>query len=266
MNPAQPVPPYLRLVGASLCFPVRLTGPANALQAAREKRADVGSEVVEIGHGRYAVKALNDVSLSLAAGDRLAIIGGNGAGKTTLLKALAGIFDLPAGGREVCGEIATIFNMRLGFEMAQSGYDNILLRGLIEGHSKAAIQAAAREIADFSGLGEYLYMPLDTYSAGMQARLAFSIATAWDASILLLDEWIGAGDIGFFKMAEDRLVTFVTKVQILVVASHNPQILKRFCNRAIVMSHGAITYDGGVDDAWKWFQAHQQARFADRAN
>jgi len=250
---------------ASLFFPVRLPGPRNDWQRARAKRADVGSEIVEVKPGRYAVKALNDVSISLLAGDRLAIIGGNGAGKTTVLKALAGIYDLESGSREVSGKISTIFNMRLGFEMGQSGYDNILLRGLIESQPKAKILATIQEIADFSGLGDYLYMPLDTYSAGMLARLAFSIATAWDASILLLDEWIGAGDIGFFKMAEDRLVNFVTQVQILVVASHNPQILRRFCNRAIVMSHGAIGYEGGVDDAWKWFQEHQQAHFADHA-
>jgi ABC-2 type transport system ATP-binding protein/lipopolysaccharide transport system ATP-binding protein len=258
--------PYLRLSNASLCFPVRLSGPAGDLGKARENRADVGSEVVEVRPGRFAVKALRDVSLSLEPGDRLAIIGGNGAGKTTLLKSLAGIFDLEEGTRQVKGEISTIFNLRLGFEMAQSGYDNILLRGLIEGHSRSDILAAVEDIADFSGLGEYLYMPVETYSGGMMARLAFSIATAWDASILLMDEWIGAGDIGFFKMAEDRLVNFVTKVQILVITSHNPQILKRFCNRAIVMSHGGVVYAGDVEDSWKYFQEHQRSRFADKAS
>ena len=258
--------PYLRLRNASLCFPVRLSGPAGDLGKARESRADVGSEVVQIKPGRFAVKALKDVTVSLEPGDRLAIIGGNGAGKTTLLKAMAGIFELEEGMREVQGEIATIFNLRLGFEMEQSGYANILLRGLIDGHSKAEAEAAVEEIAAFSGLGEYLYMPMNTYSGGMLARLSFSIATAWNASTLLMDEWIGAGDIGFFKMAEDRLVNMVDRVKILAVTTHNPAILKRFCNRAIVMSHGAMVYEGGVEDSWTYFQEHQRARFADQSS
>ena len=254
--------PYLRLFNASLRFPVQMRRVGN-LGNAREKRADVGSELVEVGPGRYAVQALKDISLSLEPGDRLALIGGNGAGKTTLLRVLAGIFDLDSGIREVNGEISTIFNMRLGFEMAETGYDNIMLRGLIEGHPRSVVKMAVEEIADFSGLGEYLYMPLETYSAGMLARLAFSIATAWDASILILDEWIGAGDTGFLKMAEERLVTFVDKVQILVIASHNATILRRFCNKAMVLAHGSLVYEGEVDAAWKWFQDHQKAKFAE---
>lgn len=257
----KPDKPFLRLSGASVSFPVRVQH-ARELQQAGRKRADVGSELVETGPGKFSIRALRDVSLTLDAGDRLALIGGNGAGKTTLLRTLAGIFELESGSREVIGGISTIFNMRLGFEMAASGYENILLRGLIEGHSKASVQATIEEIADFSGLGDYLYLPLDTYSAGMLARLAFAIATAWDASILLLDEWIGAGDAGFFKLAQDRLVNYVTNVEILVVASHNPAILKRFCNRAIVLSHGAIVHEGSVDDAWKWFKSHQATRFS----
>lgn len=256
--------PFLRLTNASVSFPVRATMAQN-LRHARGKRADVGSELVEVRPGKYSIHALRNASLTLDPGDRLAIIGGNGAGKTTLLRTLAGIFDIESGTREVQGEISTIFNMRLGFEMAASGYENIMLRGLIEGHSKAAVRAAVDEIAEFSGLGEYIYLPLETYSAGMLARLAFSIATAWDASILLLDEWIGAGDAGFFKLAEDRLVNFVTKVEILAVASHSPGILRRFCNRAIVLSHGAIVYQGGVDESWKWFQGHQATRFTEKA-
>ena len=254
--------PFLRLTDASVSFPVKVSR-AKELREAGHKRADVGSELVELRPGKYSVRALRNASLTLNPGDRLAIIGGNGAGKTTLLRTLAGIFELETGSRDVRGEISTIFNMRLGFEMSASGYDNILLRGLIEGHSKADVRTAVDEIADFSGLGDYLYLPLETYSAGMLARLAFSIATAWNASILLLDEWIGAGDAGFFKLAENRLVNFVTKVEILVVASHNAGILKRFCNRAIVLSHGMIVHEGPVDEAWQWFQAHQSTRFSD---
>jgi ABC-2 type transport system ATP-binding protein/lipopolysaccharide transport system ATP-binding protein len=245
----------------SVQFPVQVASSAAVLRRARGTRADIGSEIVEVAPGRFAVQALKDVTLNLEADDRLAIVGNNGAGKTTLLRTLAGIFEPVTGLREAQGRISTIFAIRLGMEMDLTGIENIILRSLIDGRTRAEIDRKLDEIAEYSGLGDYLHMPLNTYSGGMLARLAFTIATAWGASILLMDEWIGAGDSAFFKMAEDRLVNLVTDVRILVLTSHNPAILKRFCNRAIVLAHGKIVYEGGLDDALEYFQGHQRTRF-----
>ena len=249
------------LKDVSLRFPIRSGALTTDRLQDQKKRADIGSEIVEISSGRYAVQALNKVSISLEPGDRLAIIGNNGAGKTTLLRMLAGIFEPDEGTREVSGSVSTIFNIRLGFEMDYTGYENIVLRGLLDGRTRTEIESKTGQIADYTGLGDYLYLPLSTYSSGMLARLAFSVATAWEASILLMDEWIGTGDAAFFDLAEERLVNFATSVQILVLTSHNPGILNRFCNRAVVLSHGAIFYEGGVDDAWSYSREHLKVKF-----
>jgi ABC-2 type transport system ATP-binding protein/lipopolysaccharide transport system ATP-binding protein len=257
------VSPELELDKASLFYPVRASAAANLLKAAREKRADIGSEIREIAPKQFAVVALKEVSIKLRAGDRIAVIGTNGAGKTTLLRTLAGVYEPDTGARRVVGEVSTIFNLRLGFEMDNTGFENIVLRGLLAGQRRKDVLKQVDEIADSSGLGDYLYLPLRTYSSGMLARLAFTIATAWGASVLLMDEWIGAGDEGFLDMAQKRLVDMVEDVQILVLATHNLAIAQRFCNRAIVMSHGQIRFDGGVEDAIRYFKQHKRRKYGE---
>jgi ABC-type polysaccharide/polyol phosphate transport system ATPase subunit len=256
--------PYLAVRHVSLHYPIRINAASQQMLKDGARRADVGSEIVEIKPGSYVVKALNDVSFELRAGDRLGIVGSNGAGKSTLLRLLAGIYRPDSGVRESNGRISTIFNVRLGFEMEQSGYENILVRGLLAGRRRAEILSKVDAIADYSGLGEYLHLPLRTYSNGMLARLAFSLATAWDDSILLMDEWVGAGDAAFFAKAKERLGNYVEGVQILALATHNANILNRFCNTAIVMSRGAIVFRGTVKDALRFFQEHQQPQAVSR--
>ena len=259
MTPAAPAASIV-LKDANLNFPLAV-GPAvraAALPLARTKHANIGGEIVETSPHHLAVQALRDISFSLSPGDRLAIIGSNGSGKTTLLRLVAGLLEPETGTRIVHGKVSTIFNIRLGFVMENTGYDNIVIRGLLDGRSRREIDQKLEQIADSTGLGDYLLLPLEIYSSGMLARLSFSIATAWGASILLMDEWIGAGDAAFLTMARERLVNYASNVQILLLASHSPPILRKMCNRAIVLSQGNISFSGKVDEALEFFRKQSQ--------
>lgn len=195
-----------------------------------------------------AVRALDHVSFALAAGDRLALVGRNGAGKTTLLRLIAGVY-LPDSGRlDVEGQIEPIFNMRAGFRREASGYRNIVLRGLIHGYTRAGIEALVPRVAEFSGLGDYLHLPLRTYSQGMAARLAFAIVIALEPEILLLDEWIGVGDRRFRDRAQEEMRRLVERSGILVMASHNHAILRDVCSLALWLDAGRVQTFGPVDE------------------
>jgi ABC-type polysaccharide/polyol phosphate transport system ATPase subunit len=208
------------------------------------------------GRGRIAtgesnhvvIRALNDVSLNIEHGERVGLIGRNGAGKTTLLRVMAGIYEPPAGTVEVEGRVAPLFDIGMGMDPESSGYENILLRGLYLGLRKAEIRAKIDEIAEFTELGEFLEMPLRTYSAGMFARLAFAISTSIDPEILLLDEGIGAGDEAFLEKAKQRLDAMINRARILVLASHSDELVRKLCNRAILMQNGQIVASGSTDE------------------
>lgn len=206
-------------------------------------RADARSKV--------NVTALEDVSFSLRAGDRLGIVGHNGAGKTTLLRVLAGIYE-PTRGSVLCrGQIAPLFDITLGMDPDATGYENISIRGLFLGMSKAEIAAQTDDIVAFSELGPYMHMPIRTYSTGMRVRLAFAIATAVQPDILLLDEMIGAGDARFFERAERRLGEFLNRAQIMVLASHSNAIVQKLCNKAVLLHHGKVVGFDSVDEILK---------------
>jgi len=191
--------------------------------------------------GRHRlVTALDGVSFELKAGDRLGLVGPNGAGKTTLLKVLYGIYE-PSGGRlTVEGRVDALFNISLGFRQEATGRRNIMLRGLINGWNEDEIAARAEEIIAFSELGDFIDMPYKSYSQGMAARLAFSIATTLEPQILLMDEWIGAGDASFQEKAKRRMDELAEKAGIIVLASHNRELLKRTCNRTLEMEKGRV--------------------------
>lgn len=193
------------------------------------------------------VRALEGVSFDLERGDRLAIVGHNGSGKSTLLRILAGIYHPTAGHVSASGGVSGIFNMSLGFRQEATGYRNLVLKGLMSGRSRAEIEAALPEIAEFTGLGPYLDMPLQTYSQGMAMRLAFAVTTAFTNDILVMDEWIGAGDAGFQEKIVARMNDFLHASTIIVVASHSASLLRRIANRAIWLEHGAIRQAGGIE-------------------
>jgi ABC-type polysaccharide/polyol phosphate transport system ATPase subunit len=208
---------------------------------------------------RVAVRALENVSLKLGHGDRLGLLGHNGAGKSTLLKVLAGVY-VPASGRVVIeGRVSPLFNTSPGLDLDDTGYENIVTCGLFLGMSREEIARKTPEIAEFSELGEYLNLPVKTYSAGMLTRLGFAIATAIDPEILLLDEGLGAGDARFAERATRRVDALIQRTSILVLASHSDVLIRNLCNRAALLNAGRVVTVGGVDEVIETYrQACQQ--------
>jgi ABC-type polysaccharide/polyol phosphate transport system ATPase subunit len=196
----------------------------------------------------HIVSALNDVSLDIRAGDRVALVGANGAGKTTLLRVLAGIYHPSAGHIDVLGRCLSLFDLSAGFDEEATGYENIMRRGLVIGARRTEIDARRAEIAEFTELGDRLDLPLRTYSSGMMLRLIFAVATAVEGEIVLLDEWIGVGDQQFRKKARQRLDEIVARAGILVLASHDVDLIKSTCNRAILLQEGRITAAGTTEE------------------
>jgi ABC-type polysaccharide/polyol phosphate transport system ATPase subunit len=190
------------------------------------------------------VRALRDVTVRLEAGERVGIVGHNGAGKSTLLKMLAGIYPPTRGRRTVEGQIASLFDIALGFEMDGSGWENIAYRGYLQGETPRSIAAKAKDIAVFTELGEFLKMPVRYYSAGMLVRLAFAIATAVEPEILLVDEVLSVGDMAFQEKARRRMREMMARAQLIVMVSHDLASVANFCRRVLWMDHGQLRMDG----------------------
>jgi ABC-type polysaccharide/polyol phosphate transport system ATPase subunit len=218
-------------------------------------RMKLGGRIGQDASHRICVRALDGISLEFEHGDRVALLGANGAGKSTLLRVIAGIYEPMRG--YVCsdGRIAPLFDVALGLDPESTGYENIFLRGLFLGMTRAQIRQRRDAIAAFTELGDYLAMPLRTYSNGMMLRLAFAVATHVDAEILLMDEWLGTGDAGFTQKAENRLVELVGGAAILVLASHSEAIVRRTCNKAVLLKQGAVVKFGGVDEVLENYKA-----------
>ena len=219
-----------------LVYPVRM---APSLKARDTRGSAVATRISHEGHHHY-VKALDDVSFSLKAGDRLGLVGRNGAGKTTILKVLYGIYKPTHGRVTINGQVDALFNINIGFRREATGRRNIELRGLINGWTEQQIAARMDEIIAFSELAEFIDMPFKTYSQGMGARLAFAVATALQPEILLMDEWIGAGDQDFQDKARARMNELAEKAGIIVLASHNHGLLKQSCNKILELEGGRV--------------------------
>lgn len=237
---------HLRAHDVSLFFPLERGIPAEAAPAPEDGTRLGGARVRH--RGRPAIRALDRVNLSLASGDRLGIIGHNGSGKSTLLRVLAGLYLPHEGYVARQGDVSGIFNMSIGFRQEADGYRNILLKGLMAGRSRREIEQAIPEIAEFTGLGPYLDMPLHSYSQGMALRLAFAITTTFRHDILVMDEWIGAGDASFQEKVVGRMNSMLEAANICVVASHNNQLLRRVTERCLWLEEGAVRAEGPTAD------------------
>jgi ABC-type polysaccharide/polyol phosphate transport system ATPase subunit len=215
--------------------------------AAIQKLSRVGGHTIDTGTRQY-VRALSDVSFSLSSGDRLGLIGPNGSGKTTLIRSIAGVYEPSAGRIKVEGTCIPMFDIGIGFDEESSGYENILIRGTILGLSTKQIKAKVPEIAEFSELGDYLDLPIRTYSSGMSLRLMFAIATSLEGDIVLMDEWLAVGDASFRQKANERLRSITSSSGILILASHDHALLREVCNKGMTMEAGCITATGLIDD------------------
>jgi ABC-2 type transport system ATP-binding protein len=243
--------PSIELNEVSVSFPIYSAGNRSFKNAviAASTGGRVGSESKHV-----VVQALDRISYRFEQGDRVALIGHNGAGKTTLLRVLAGIFEPRAGRVTINGQVTPMFDISLGIDPESTGYENIILRGLYLGLSRAQITERRDSVAEFTELGPFLELPVRTYSAGMHARLAFAMATCIDPEILLLDEGIGAGDAAFIEKANARLEQFVSRAGILVLASHTNDLTRRICNKAILMEHGRIAWSGPLEEGLELYQ------------
>lgn len=243
---------YIKLEDASLDFPIYEGSDLSF----RNKISNFGR--ISIDNKSYGVRkivrGLDDINLEISNGDKVAIIGPNGSGKTTLLKLLAGIYAPTFGEIKINGKISSMIDLGFGFMDDATGYENILLSMVIRGESienKKAIMEAAEE---FSGLDEYLNLPIRTYSSGMKSRLALSSALHCVPDILLIDEFFSTGDLEFSKKSRVRIKEIMSNSSIMMFASHDLELIKELCTKAIYMKNGKVSYYGDIDIAKELYE------------
>jgi len=224
------------------------------------KKAFLGKAGGAVGRNEsnvVVVEALRDISIKLEHGDRVGLVGHNGAGKSTLLRLLSGIYEPTRGSARVRGRVAPVFDLGVGMDPEISGYENIIIR--------ESMVARMDEIIDFTELGEYITMPLRTYSTGMRVRLALGVVTSIDPEILLLDEGIGAVDAEFMTKARIRLQNLVKRSGILVFASHSDEFLIQLCSSAMWIDHGTVRQQGSIRDVIIGYKGPEAGKDIDRA-
>lgn len=237
---------YIHLQNATLDLPIYdVQGRSLKKQVLRIGRRN---RIAEDNDGVVVVRALDCVDVRLESGDRVGLIGRNGAGKSTLLRTMAGIYSPSAGSVESKGRVVPLLDITLGMDENSTGLQNIRLRGLLLGMTNAEILAKQDAIAEFSDLGDYLDLPLRTYSSGMRVRLAFAVSTAVDAEILLLDEVMGVGDAAFIEKANKRLADLHSRAEIVVLAIHSNEEIRKTCNKVIWMEQGRVRAFGPVEE------------------
>lgn len=188
--------------------------------------------------------AVNNVSFSMESGDRVGIIGHNGAGKSTLLKALCRVYEPSAGRVSVNGRVAPLLELGAGFHPEFTGRENIYLNGAILGYTREQIRAIEDEVIEFAEVDEFIDTPVKYFSTGMYMRLAFSLATAMHPDILVLDEIFAGGDAAFLKKAKARMHAIIDRANIMIMVSHDHELIRSLCNRVLWMDHGSLIRDG----------------------
>lgn len=208
----------------------------------------VGGRFMKTSSAVTVMRALSNVSFTVERGDRLALVGHNGSGKTTLLKVLAGVYEPEGGIVNINGSVSSMLSLSIGLDMEASGLSNMRNLAAMQMMPKKEFEAKLPGIIEYSGLGPFINMPFRTYSAGMMARLTFSVATAMKADILIMDEWISAGDAEFVKKSSDRMHDLVDEASVVVIATHSNDLVDRICNKVVVMDGGRVQFFGSTAD------------------
>lgn len=196
----------------------------------------------------YSISALKDISFSLHRNDRLGLIGHNGSGKTTLLKVLAGVYKPTSGEAQIEGSVSTLFNISMGTHADTTGYESLYISSLIRGKTPKEAKDSLSKMAEFTELGDYLNLPIRTYSAGMRMRIGFASATEGSPDILLIDEVFGTGDQEFVEKCRKRLLSLIERSGIMVFASHSQALLHNLCNKVMILNHGQIIAFGDTKE------------------
>ncbi len=196
--------------------------------------------------GRVLVHALQNINFEINEGERVGLLGHNGAGKSTLLRVLSRVYHPQKGVAKMDGDVSSLIDLGLGINPEATGRENVFIRAALLGLSKSEVAARFDEIVAFSDLGEFIEMPVRTYSSGMQLRLAFAVSTVIQPEILLMDEWLSVGDENFKHKAEARLSNLVNSAKILVIASHDRELIEKTCTRVIWLEHGTVRMDADV--------------------
>jgi ABC-type polysaccharide/polyol phosphate transport system ATPase subunit len=207
-----------------------------------------GGRIGTYKRDRVLVAALRNVSFAAAHGERIGLIGRNGAGKSTLLRVLARVYEPIRGRVDVHGRVASLIDLTLGMDPDATGEEVIQLRGKLLGLQRDELDQLVADVGEMTELGDFLRMPIRTYSTGMMMRLGFAVSTSVDADVVLMDEWIGAGDAAFLRKAEHRLTSFLGRTGVLVIASHSEAVLRDVCTRVIWLEGGAVRADGPAAD------------------
>ena len=219
---------------------VSVTVPISTISHERSLRQELKKQLTAKKPTEKSITLLDNISLKLENGDRLGLVGSNGAGKSSLLKTLAGIYYPSSGKYDAHGDISCLLDISPGLEPEASGYENILLFCAMENYSPKITKKVVKYVEEFSGLGEHLYGPLRTYSSGMSTRLGFSLITAFDSEILLIDEFFSTGDANFIKKGSVRLKEIIKQSAIFVFASHNLKLLEELCPKSVLIEKGKI--------------------------
>ncbi|MBB3315481.1 lipopolysaccharide transport system ATP-binding protein [Rhizobium sp. BK181] len=254
-NPAQAKMTSMHLEDVTVDFPIY-----NAKSRSLKNQVfsfATGGTIGSNSEGHIIIRGLENVNLSLNEGERLGLVGHNGSGKTTLLRVMSGVYH-PSGGRILInGKCTSLINISLGIDPEATGRENIAIRGALLGFKKRDLAVHQKDIEDFSELGNFLDMPVRTYSTGMQLRLAFAISTVIQPEILIMDEWLATGDQSFQEKANERLHDLVNKTKILIVASHSKDLLVKNCTRIVWLEHGRVRMDGDAESvATAYFDHH----------